>query len=111
MPFGFPPRSSVARGTWSGTRARLMPSTTTTCFLVFLVISSPAESDSRSENSRENLITQNQRDPIVERQLAVFDEHDLPALGEHRRDHLVHRIVHDAGRGWIVDVQIQLPPL
>ena len=32
IPFGFPPRSFVARGTLAGTRARLMPSTSPTCF-------------------------------------------------------------------------------
>src|SRR5262249_60843985 len=41
----------------------------------------------------------------------VFDEYGLAALGNHRRDHLVHRVVHDVWRGWIVDIQIQLSPL
>src|SRR5262245_2454539 len=57
------------------------------------------------------LVTQNQGDPVVERQLTVFDEYDLAPLGNHRRDHLVHRVVHDVWRGRVVDVQIQLSTL
>src|SRR5262245_5918943 len=105
IPFGFPPRSSVARGTWSGTRARLIPSTSPTCFvalLVFLVISSTLALQ---------LVTKNQGDPVVECQLTVFDEHDLSALSKHRRDRLVHRVVHDVRRRRIVDVQVQVSPL
>src|SRR5262245_52795071 len=114
IPFGFPPRSPVARGTWLGTRARLMPITSPTCFfgpplsfarattaiglLVFLVISSPHRVGPLARQTRHRtrgaedtcheLIPKNQGDAVVERQLTVFDEHDLPALGKHRRDHL-----------------------
>jgi hypothetical protein len=38
IPFGFPPRSFVARGTEAGTRARLMPSTSPTCFFGRLLL-------------------------------------------------------------------------
>src|SRR6476646_3405358 len=41
MPVGLPLRSFVARGTCFGTRARLIPSTSPTCFCVFATFDLP----------------------------------------------------------------------